>query len=119
MTLPLIEAAAGLSVFRDFWYAVVYIISWQTQTRGNHGVTPVPDDYTALRAEAEAALRSARRALAAEIRAYPGPIAGCDAQYTHILAERRRLQLALDALGAEVFVPTPRNLHPNTGIEGR
>ena len=79
----------------------------------------MPDDYAALRAEAEAALRAARRALTDELRAYPGPIAGCDAQYTHLLAERRRLQSAIAALGAEVFVPTPRTLHPGSGIEIR
>lgn len=77
------------------------------------------DDYTALRTEAQAALRAARRALAAELRSYPGPIAGCDAQYTHLLAERSRLQSALAALEAEVFVPTPRTLHPDAGIESR
>lgn len=77
------------------------------------------DDYATLRAEAEAALRTARIALQAEISAYPGPIAGCDAQFTHLLAERRRLQMALEALGAEVFVPTPRTLHPGAGVESR
>jgi len=32
-----------------------------------------------------------------EIAGYPGPIAGCDAQFNHLLAERQRL---LDALRA-------------------
>jgi hypothetical protein len=57
---------------------------------------------------ARACLASAREALDAEIRAYPRPIAGCDAQYNHLLAERRRIHEALAALEAEVHIPTPR-----------
>jgi hypothetical protein len=53
-------------------------------------------------------LAAARAALDEEIRAYPGPIAGCDAQYNHLLAERRRIHEALAVLEAEVHVPTPR-----------
>ena len=53
-------------------------------------------------------LASARDALDAEIRAYPGPVAGCDAQYNHLLAERRRIHEALAALETEVHIPTPR-----------
>lgn len=79
----------------------------------------MPDDWPSFGAEAEAALPAARRALTAERRAYPGPFAGCDTRYTHLLAERRRLQSALDALGGEVFVPTPLSLDPGTGIESQ
>lgn len=64
--------------------------------------------YDTLRAEAEAALHRARRALDREIADYPTPIAGCDAQFNHLLAERRRLSGAIAELGQEVFVPTPR-----------
>lgn len=53
-------------------------------------------------------LLAARAALDAEIRGYPTPIAGCDTQYNHLLAERRRIQAALRALEAEVHIPTPR-----------
>jgi hypothetical protein len=53
-------------------------------------------------------LASARDALDAEIGAYPRPISGCDAQYNHLLAERRRIHEALAALEAEVHIPTPR-----------
>ena len=38
-----------------------------------------------LRADMEAR----RRALAAEISAYPGPITGCDAQFNHLTEQRR------------------------------
>ena len=53
-------------------------------------------------------LLAARSALDAEIHAYPTPISGCDAQYNHLLAERRRIQAALRALEAEIHIPTPR-----------
>ncbi len=38
----------------------------------------------------------------------PTPVAGCDAQYNHLLAERRRVRFALGALEADVRIPTPR-----------
>jgi hypothetical protein len=50
----------------------------------------------------------ARADLDAEIRHYPTPISGCDAQYNHLLAERRRVHAALEALEAEIHIPTPR-----------
>ena len=60
-------------------------------------------------------LRSARRhltmardALDAEIRDYPTPVSGCDAQYNHLLAERRRAHEALQVLESEIHIPTPR-----------
>lgn len=53
-------------------------------------------------------LLAARAALDAELRAYPAPVAGCDAQYNHLLAERRRVRAALRALEAAVHIPTPR-----------
>lgn len=77
------------------------------------------DDYADLRDRAERALRSARRRLDREISAYPSPISGCDAQFNHLLAERRRLARAMSALGAEVFIPTPRHPTPGRGIESR
>lgn len=55
-----------------------------------------------------AAIAEARSRLADEISAYPTPIAGCDAQFNHLLAVRRRLRLAEAALDADVAVPTPR-----------
>lgn len=53
-------------------------------------------------------LACARDALDAEIREYPTPISGCDAQYNHLLAERRRAHEALRVLQAEIHIPTPR-----------
>ena len=57
---------------------------------------------------AEAALEAARRRLADEITRYPGPIAGCDDQFNHLLAQRSRVNAELAALALEVKVPTPR-----------
>ncbi len=53
-------------------------------------------------------LATARDALDAEIREYPTPISGCDAQYNHLLAERRRAHEALQVLESEIHIPTPR-----------
>ena len=66
------------------------------------------DSYTLLRAKAERALTRALRALQRDIADYPTPIAGCDAQFNHLLAERRRLTAALEVLGRDVAIPTPR-----------
>jgi hypothetical protein len=53
-------------------------------------------------------LATACEALDSEIRAYPTPISGCDAQYNHLLAERRRAHEALQVLEADIHIPTPR-----------
>ncbi len=57
---------------------------------------------------ARTALLMARTELDDEIRSYPTPISGCDAQYNHMLAERRRVHAALEALDEEIHIPTPR-----------
>ncbi len=77
------------------------------------------DDYTACITAARAELTMARNVLTDEIHAYPTPIAGCDVQFNHLLAERQRVVAALDALNASVFVPTPRTLAPGAGVESR
>lgn len=59
-------------------------------------------------ARAKAALLDARAELDAEIHHYPTPISGCDAQYNHLLAERRRVHMALRALDQDIHIPTPR-----------
>ena len=53
-------------------------------------------------------LADARDALDAEIHNYPTPISGCDAQYNHLLAERRRVHGALMVLEEDIHIPTPR-----------
>ena len=64
-------------------------------------------------------LRAALGAVAAELRDYPTPIAGCDAQYTGLLADKARLGAALAALEAAPFIATPRTLAPEDGVESR
>lgn len=69
-----------------------------------------PRDPSPLEA-AGAALAQALARINDEIASYPGPIAGCDAQFNHLLDCRRRLQRALAELATPEFVPTPR--HPD------
>ena len=69
-------------------------------------------DYQTHLTEAEAALEAARRALADEMRAYPSPVAGCDAQFNHLISERRRIADALAALRASPPVATSRDPVP-------
>jgi hypothetical protein len=58
---------------------------------------------------AREALRVAQRNVLAEIGSYPRPIAGCDAQFNHLLDIRGRLCRALAALEEEIVIPTPRS----------
>lgn len=61
-------------------------------------------------AAAKTQLKLARTRLIAEITHYPTPIAGCDAQFNHLLAERTRVNAALAALNQHIHTPTPRAL---------
>jgi len=68
---------------------------------------------------ARAELAVARRLLQDEISSYPAPIAGCDAQFNHLLAERQKVLAAIRSLDEVVFVPTPRSPTPQAGVESR
>jgi hypothetical protein len=57
---------------------------------------------------AKTELQVARQKIAAEISGYPTPIAGCDAQFNHLLAQRYKVNAALEALNTDPHVPTPR-----------
>lgn len=57
---------------------------------------------------ARTALMMARTELDEEIHSYPTPISGCDAQYNFLLAERRRIHAAMEALETDIHIPTPR-----------
>ena len=65
-------------------------------------------DTLSATARARTVLIDARSELDEEIRGYPTPISGCDAQYNHLLAERRRVHAALQALDQDVHIATPR-----------
>ena len=64
-------------------------------------------------------LRAARRAISREIAGYPTPISGCDAQFNHLLSEREKVRRALEALGSQPFVATPRVPAPGARVESR
>ncbi len=68
---------------------------------------------------ARAELTVARQLLQDEISSYPAPISGCDAQFNHLLAERQKVLLAIQALDQFVFVPTPRTPSQRSGVESR
>ncbi|MEM8656011.1 MAG: hypothetical protein AAGF36_14815 [Pseudomonadota bacterium] len=68
---------------------------------------------------ARAELAIARQLLQDEISSYPAPIAGCDAQFNHLLAERQKVLAAIRSLDDFVFVPTPRSPTPQAGVESR
>ncbi len=64
-------------------------------------------------------LHTAQTELQEELRAYPTPVSGCDAQYTYLLAKRHAVAQAIGALDALPFIPTPRTLEDGAGVESR
>ena len=79
----------------------------------------MPNSHSDLIAAAERQLISAAETLADEMRTYPTPVSGCDAQYNHLIAERNRVHAALTALTGTPFVATPRTPYEGAGIESR
>lgn len=77
------------------------------------------DDFNGCILAARTELALAKRILNDEIRTYPTPIAGCDVQFNHLLAERQKVLTALDSLDTAVFVPTPRSPTAFAGVESR
>ncbi len=69
--------------------------------------------------DATQALRQARALIDDEMRSYPTPVSGCDAQYNHLISQRSAIAQALNALGILPFVATPRTLDAGTGVESR
>lgn len=59
-------------------------------------------------------LEQARDLVAREVACYPVPIAGCDAQFNHLLSEQACIRGALAALAETPFVPTPRLPAPDS-----
>ncbi|MEM9433052.1 MAG: hypothetical protein AAGA12_03960 [Pseudomonadota bacterium] len=74
-------------------------------------------EYCVIAARSE--LARARQLIQEEISSYPAPIAGCDAQFNHLLAERQKVLAAIRSLDDFVFVPTPRSPTPQAGVESR
>ena len=69
--------------------------------------------------QAQLSLECAAADLTEEMRTYPTPISGCDAQYIHLVAERNKVSAALYALKTPVFVATPRTPYAGAGVESR
>ena len=68
---------------------------------------------------AQRELETALRLIGDEIRDYPTPISGCDAQFNHLVGQRGSISEALRALEAPQFVATPRTPEPMAGVESR
>jgi hypothetical protein len=68
---------------------------------------------------AKAELKMAQQLLQDEIRDYPTPISGCDAQFNYLIGLRGAVSDALRALEAPNFVATPRTPSPTAGVESR
>lgn len=77
------------------------------------------DEFENCILAAQTKLRCAKQMLSDEISQYPTPIAGCDVQFNHLLAERQKVLAALEALNTAIFVPTPRSPSPGVGVESR
>ncbi len=77
------------------------------------------DNYSECLDIARQELKLAQAALRRDMADYPTPIAGCDAQFNHLLDQSERVRNALAALDAPHFVPTPRQLTTGQGIESR
>ena len=68
---------------------------------------------------ARAALKQARDEIQQELRDYPTPVSGCDAQYNHLIGMRGAITDALSTLATPRFVATPRTPEPMAGVESR
>ena len=55
-------------------------------------------------------LRTAKVLLGLEIANYPTPISGCDAQFNHLLSDRKRISNTIRAFEHQPFIPTSRQL---------
>jgi hypothetical protein len=75
--------------------------------------------YEQQMARAVDELGRARDLIHEELRSYPTPVSGCDAQYNHLIATRNSAAFAIDALATLPFVATPRTPSPNAGVESR
>ena len=64
-------------------------------------------------------LRLAREQISDELREYPTPVSGCDAQYNHLIGLRNAIGMALEVLDTPPFVATPRTPAPEAGVESR
>lgn len=59
---------------------------------------------------AQSELEAAKQELTERIRSYPRPVERDDAHFNQLLAERRKVMIALGALASETHFPVPRSL---------
>lgn len=69
--------------------------------------------------KALAELDEARALLREELRTYPTPVSGCDAQYNYLIGLSETVRDAAQTLRTPRFVATPRTPEPLAGIESR
>jgi hypothetical protein len=77
------------------------------------------EPYEAALETALSSLEQAHQLLGAQIKDYPTPISGCDAQFNQLLSDRKRISKALQALQDAPFIPTPRVLEQGALSESR
>ena len=70
----------------------------------NKGMTVTDEHNSSFTEEARTSLQRELTRIGDELRAYPTPVAGCDAQYNHLLAERQRIRDSLAALDETTVV---------------
>ena len=75
--------------------------------------------YETALSRAAGELRKAQAMIQQELRDYPTPVSGCDAQYNHLIGQRSAVSQALRALEATRFVATPRTPEEGAGVESR
>jgi len=75
----------------------------------------IQDCLTVARSE----LLVAKKLVQNEIKSYPTPISGCDAQYNYLIGLRSSISDAIEAIETPRFVATPRTPSPTAGVESR
>ena len=75
-----------------------------------------PEDCLVI---ARAELEMAKELIQDEMRDYPTPVSGCDAQYNHLIGLRGSVSEALRVLDTLRFVATPRTPEQSAGNESR
>lgn len=68
---------------------------------------------------ARAELMQAQAGIREEMRSYPTPISGCDAQYNYLVGMQGSVADALAQLSGPRFVATPRTPDMAAGVESR
>ena len=68
---------------------------------------------------AQAELQKAKALIQEELRAYPTPVSGCDAQYNYLIGQQSSIRAALIELAEPRFVATPRMQTAGARVESR